>query len=273
MPDRKPVIFTDLDGTLLDAGTYSFEPAMDALRLVKGLGVPLIICTSKTRAEVLRWRARLGNDHPFIVENGGGVYLPHGYFGPDTPGLPDKDGYLAAEFGTPYRELRDALALLKSEGFDVSGFGDMTAEEVAELTGLSVDEACMAKEREFDEPFVYHGGKGPVPRLVEAIRNKGLNYTAGRVMHILGDNDKGRAVKYIAGLYGRESGGIVTAAMGDSLNDAPMLQAVDYPFLVRKPDGLHEPLITDTRVIRVGGIGPEGWSEAVMRLMKMLGIV
>jgi predicted mannosyl-3-phosphoglycerate phosphatase (HAD superfamily) len=39
---KKPVFFTDLDGTLLDFHTYSFNPALPALEHLKAHEVPLI---------------------------------------------------------------------------------------------------------------------------------------------------------------------------------------------------------------------------------------
>ena len=45
------VIFTDLDGSMLDAETYSFQAARPALQKLKKKQVPIILCTSKTRAE------------------------------------------------------------------------------------------------------------------------------------------------------------------------------------------------------------------------------
>ena len=48
----KIIVFTDLDGTLLHPRTYSFEAAMPALKLIKEKDVPLILCSSKTRAEI-----------------------------------------------------------------------------------------------------------------------------------------------------------------------------------------------------------------------------
>lgn len=265
------VIFTDLDGTLLDAGTYSFGPAVKALGLLDELGVPLVICTSKTRAEILYWRARLNNRHPFISENGGGIYIPRGYFRTVPPAAKEPGGYQSIALGAPYERLREGIASLRAEGFDVRGFGDMTPEEVAGLTGLTQEQARMAMDREYDEPFVHGGGDGSLPELYAAIARIGLRHTAGRLMHLLGDSDKGKAVKILTGLYRREYGEVVTAALGDGQNDGPMLAAVDYPFLVMKPGGSHEPSITDGRVSRVRGVGPEGWAQAVEGLLEMLG--
>ena len=77
---KKTVIFTDLDGTLLDAADYSYAEAQPALGQVAESGTPLVLCSSKTRAELEVYRKRLANAHPFISENGGGIFIPIGYF-------------------------------------------------------------------------------------------------------------------------------------------------------------------------------------------------
>ncbi len=71
----KTVIFSDLDGTLLDAVRYSFNDALPALSLIQAHGVPLVLCSSKTRAEIEACRQRMHNFHPFITENGGGIFI------------------------------------------------------------------------------------------------------------------------------------------------------------------------------------------------------
>jgi len=49
---KKPVFFSDLDGTLLDARTYSFDAALPALGILRARRVPLVVCSSKTRTEI-----------------------------------------------------------------------------------------------------------------------------------------------------------------------------------------------------------------------------
>lgn len=270
---KKLLIYTDLDGTLLDARDYSFDAAKKTLSILQDAGIPVIICTSKTRAEILSIRQRLGNTHPFISENGGGIYLPSGYFPFEPHGVSYTEGYLVTELGTPYPKLREALTVLKARGFQLKGFGDMTEDEVMELTGLStIDEARLAKAREFDEPFILMGDGEQDKKLREAIKGLGLNFTRGRLMHILGDCDKGRAVKIVTEHYSREYGEVITCGLGDSPNDLPMLKVVDYPFLVQKPGGYHDPEVKDDRIVRVDGIGPEGWAKSVTGLFMELRI-
>ncbi len=134
------VIFTDLDGSLLDRDTYSFAAARPALLELRRLQVPLVLCTSKTRAEVAPLRRRLRNAHPFIVENGGGIVIPRSYFG---RGMPTR-----IELGRPYPEIAAALDdLARRSRVRVRGFHQLSVTRIADATGLSLTEARLAKKR------------------------------------------------------------------------------------------------------------------------------
>lgn len=296
-PTKNLIIFTDLDGTLLDHYTYSFEKALPALRLIKEKGIPLIICSSKTRSEIEYYRKKLSNDHPFISENGGGIFIPKDYFefsGKNnknvipakagiqeemdsrlkTSGITEKriftyeNNYYIIRLGAKYSDLRKALLELHSEGFNLKGFGDMTAEEVSELANMNIDEAEMSRERDFDEPFVFEGSKTDEQRLLESISAKGFNFTQGRFFHILGNSDKGKAVSVLIDLYTKKFGEVRTVALGDSPNDIPMLELVDYPVVVRKPDGSYDERINMPNLIKADGIGPDGWNKEILKLIR-----
>jgi mannosyl-3-phosphoglycerate phosphatase len=271
---KKLVIFTDLDGTVLDASTYSFEKARRAIELIRKKGIPLILCSSKTKTEIEYYRKKLGNTHPFISENGGGIFIPEGYFKMRVQSSEFKvietDHYQVIGVGTSYNDLRKALQELRAEGYDVKGFGDMTPEEIAFKTNLEISEAQMSKERDFDEPFFYYGPDSKIPELLVAIESKGFHYTRGAFLHILGDSDKGKAVSILTELYKKEFGEVTTAALGDSPNDIPMLERVDYPVIVKKPDGTYD-YTTIPNIIKADGIGPEGWNKAVLKILSETG--
>jgi mannosyl-3-phosphoglycerate phosphatase len=268
----KLIIFTDLDGTLLEYYTYSLKTAQPALDLIKEKNIPLIICSSKTKREIEYYRKKLENSHPFISENGGGIFIPKGYFKFQISDFgfttEETQNYLFIRLGARYADLRKAVISLQGEGFRVKGFGDMTIEEVAKASKLSLEEAAMAKERYFDEPFLFEGSDEEKTKLLEAIRSKGFNFTQGMFYHILGLSDKGKAVSILTELYKRESGEIITVAIGDSPNDIPMLEKVDRPVVVQKPDGNYEAEINIPELIKADGIGPEGWNKAVLKFLK-----
>ncbi len=258
------LIFTDLDGTLLDHDTYSYDAAKPALRLIKEKNIPLVLCTSKTRAEIEEFREQIGNKDPFISENGGAIFIPEGYFDLEFRYNRKTGGYLVIELGTGYRKLLQVIKGMKGSGIDIVGFNDMTAQEVADETGLGLARAKLAKMREYDEAF------RPINTLLEdkikhTIESSGLNWTkGGRYWHIMGDNDKGRAVKILTELYRKAYSDILTIALGDSENDFPMLGSVDRPYLVQKKDGSY----ASESYSHCPGKGPEGWNHAVTGILE-----
>ncbi len=261
----KTVIFTDLDGTLLHPKRYSFADARPALEIIKEREIPLVLCSSKTRAELELLRKRLGNRDPFVAENGGAVFVPRGYF--PFPGGGAGDEYLVTSFGMPYEEIRKAFVRLREQQrAAVRGFGDMSEEEVSEVTGLSLDEAGLARQRDFGEPFLFEDVIDD--GFLQAIEREGLHWTRGRLFFLMGDHDKGRAIRFLKQGYENIFGKINTIGLGDAFNDLPLLREVDHPVLVQKEDGSYDHTIELPRLIRAKGIGPQGWNRAVLELLK-----
>lgn len=264
----KPVIFTDLDGTLLHPKDYSFAAAKDALKRIKAEGVPLVFSSSKTRAEIESIRLKLGNKHPFISENGGGIFIPAGYFPAGSRMM--AEGCEVIILGRPYSEVRAAFMEIRSElKAKVKGFGDMGVAEVARLAGLSREEAELAKKREFDEPFIFEEDKAGRSEFLRLIGQKGFGWTKGRFYHILGMHDKGAAARILKRYYRALYEDAVFIALGDGLNDAPLLKEAEYPVLVKKEDGTFEE-IGSIECIKADGVGPEGWGKAVNGILDSI---
>ncbi len=267
----KMIVFTDLDGSLLDPLTYSFDAASEALHALQSDEIPLVLASSKTRAEVEPIRFRLNHRQPFIVENGGGLFIPKGLFDFPLEEAALRGPYHVIEIGTPYAELRTALKEIEQRsGFPLRGFGDMSVEEIAERTGLSQPDALLAKQREYDEPFVIEGPATVVEEVRRQINARGLRCTrGGRFYHLLGECDKGQACRLLTNYYRRQySGQLMTVGIGDSLNDLPMLAEVDCAILVQKPDGSYDPDVKLANLIRASGIGPVGWNQAVLDFLS-----
>jgi mannosyl-3-phosphoglycerate phosphatase len=256
------IVITDLDGTLLDHRTYSFQAAEPALAELKRRGIPLILCTSKTRAETERWQDVLGLRHPFIVENGGAVCVPPAYF--------RFERRTAIPLGAPYAELTAVLReASRTSGCRVRGFHEMSIAELAAECGLPLAEAALAKQREFDEPFLVLDPDRQHP-LLAAIESLGRCWTrGGRFFHITGDNDKARAVQILTALFVRENGRVETLGLGDGPNDSTFLNAVDHAVLIRSP---HLPVLQAhvPRGIATRAEGPQGWNEAVLAWLQMV---
>ncbi len=262
----KYLVFTDLDGTLIDHDNYSYEKALPALEHLKKLKVPVIFCTSKTRAELEVYARELESDHPFISENGGAIFIPKDYFLDEPEHNGELENYFVVELGTAYEKLIKVINdIRRSTDLEILGFSDMDDQELSQDTGLDPGSAKLARMREYDEAFrLLNENEERADLLIEQIHSRGLNYTrGGRYWHLLGDNDKGKAVKLLADIYKEKNGPVKTVGLGDSLNDLPMLNAVDVPILVQKPGGIYDPKIMDERIKRADGIGPVGWNRAI----------
>ncbi len=249
------IVFTDLDGTLLDRATYSYAPAAPSLAHLRARNVPVVLVTSKNRAEVSALRERMGNTDPFIVENGAAVVVP---------GEPD------IVLGSTSAQAREALRRAAIEsGVSVRGFGEMDLAEVCQRTGLEARVAALAMQREFGEPFVLL--EGEVGRLEVALAAEGFQMTrGGRFFHVLGGCSKARAVETLITRWGDPD----TVGLGDAPNDIGFLQVVrraviiPSPYLEAMRVALPEAMVADEA-------GPAGWNRAIfeMRLAGLSGKV
>lgn len=258
------VVYTDLDGTLLDHDTYSFDKALPALRLLEREGVPLVINSSKTRSEIERYRSLLGNKHPFVAENGGGIFIPEGYISRSFRCDRKSGGYCIVELGAPREELRAVLkSVARETGINLRCISDMSLPEIMEATSLDEESAAFVTERDYSEPFLICGDEAKVGR---KIIEKGYDHTRGsRFHHILGGNDKGKAVRILTGIYRSESPSVKTLGIGDSLNDLAMLKEVDFPVLVRKKGGTYDEGCRLNNLTLADGEGPASFNSAILK--------
>jgi len=270
------VIFTDLDGTLLDHNTYEWEKAKPALELCEKLKVPVVFVSSKTRSEMETLRRRMSISDPFISENGGGIFFSDTDFlapPPNASLVSGTEGLWKFSLGLSYPHLVKALHEIREKlGLNLRGFSDMKVDEISHLTGLDPKASRAATKREFDEPFlVFHERTSDHGVIVEAAEERGLTVTAGgRFYHLQGGNDKGQAMGMIIAWYEQSHRKVISISLGDSPNDFPMLERADYPVLVRSQrdfSSLKEK-IPRLRVTRE--MGPAGWNSAVLGILNAI---
>jgi mannosyl-3-phosphoglycerate phosphatase len=235
--NSKIVIYSDLDGTVLDEA-YSFTEVQPIIQKLQALNTAIIFNSSKTRAEIQYYRAKLAINDPFISENGSAIYIPENHFKTPYTATRKSGQHDVIELGTPYPILRQKLdATKKATNAEIVGFGDMTTEEIAEDTNLPINLAKLAQAREYDEAFrIIHGKEDDV---IQAFAVQGLCCTkGGRYYHLMGCTDKGKASKILTAIYQKEYRSTLTIGVGDGPNDEPMLSQVDRPFLIKNNESL-----------------------------------
>lgn len=249
------VVFSDLDGTLLDHDSYSWDAARPALDALKARAVPVVLATSKTAPEVavLHAEMQLGAA-PAIVENGAGLYRP----GMD----------LAAE-APDYARIREALAeVAPALRASFRGFGDMGAEEVAERTGLAPKAAALACQRHYSEPGIWTGSATDEAAFIAALA--ALSVAArrgGRFLTLSLGRTKADAMAEVAQMLGATG----TIALGDAPNDTEMLTNASHGVIIKNTHGTPLPPLpgeAEGRITRTALPGPEGWNAAVLGLLS-----
>lgn len=253
------MVFSDLDGTLIDHHTYDWSPAKPALEALKGIGAGVVLASSKTATEIDVLRREMSLQHwPAIVENGAGVL--------GANAAPER----GAE---PYARLRAALDQVP-DGLrrHFVGFGDMTPEDVCTATGLPRAGAVLAQERAFSEPGMWQGTEQEKEAFLTLLGRDGITaQQGGRFLTLSFGATKADQVRALCQEYGPE----VTMALGDAPNDIKMLEACDYGVVIANPGRTALPPLkgeADGRILRTQGAGPAAWNGAVIDLMAQLNL-
>jgi mannosyl-3-phosphoglycerate phosphatase family protein len=274
--DSLAIIFTDLDGSLLDHNNYGFEPAHTLLTALEKKGIPVIPTSSKTCAEIMALRKRLSNSHPFISENGAASFIPKNYFTAPIAGSSLLNGFHCLSNCPPRQTWLSLLAELQATypnqftHFNVQG-----NDGIKQLTGLSDTEAALANQRDYSEPVKWLGNKQQEQQFVATINSHGGSaQQGGRFITVSGDCSKGRALTVVTQLYQDQypSKRLITIAIGDSVNDVSMLEAADYALLIRSPSGDFPTLARSDKLFKSSLMGPAGWDEGVRQIMQQLNI-
>ena len=251
----KLVVFSDLDGTLLDHDTYQWDAARPALDRLRANNIPVILASSKTASEIETLQEDMAlTGYPAIVENGAGVI-----------GLPNADNK------ETYPALRAALDQISGELRNCFvGFGDMSLTDVSALTGLSRHAAGLAKARGYSEPGIWSGDDNRRDQFTAALADRGITaQQGGRFLTLSFGRTKADAMDIVIKAVSAK----MTLALGDAPNDIAMLQKADLGVIIANP---HRPALatllgeTNGRITRTRDAGPIGWNVAVNAILDTL---
>jgi mannosyl-3-phosphoglycerate phosphatase len=322
------VVFTDIDGTLIDINTAEYgKKTRGFISSLKEKNIPLILASAKTWLEQNKIREDLGLSDPFIVENGGAIVIPKGYFVEsalkdiqyssrqaegrvkkvrngnqiirkdmriinDTEFKHD-DGrtktpltlttVTVIELGKPVDNIRAKLsAIRKKYTINFKGVADVSVEELSNIVSMPIEQAKRMADRRYGETILQIERKD-VARLIKYAKDEGMRAIhGGRFFDVTIGNDKGKAVEILRNLFKNKFHDDVTFfGIGDSTNDVSMLNLMDVPILVQKPDRswldyeIKIPENVDSsnisnnnnNIIKINGIGPNGWENAIHKII------
>ena len=251
------LVFTDLDGTLLDHGSYDYAAALPALSQLRAHRVPVVLASSKTAAEIAPLRAELRlAAWPAIVENGAGVLPPNADARTET---------------ATYERLRASLDQIDPDlRRQFRGFGDMGVEAVAEDTGLPPEKAALACARGYSEPGLWCGDADDKRRFVAQLSELGIRARrGGRYLTLSFGGTKADRMAEVAEGFGN----LHSIALGDAPNDREMLESATIGVVIRNDHGAPLPHLkgeAEGRILRSTKSGPAGWNEMMLTLISKL---
>ena len=190
------------------------------------------------------------------------------------------------ELGKPVDNIRAKLsAIRKKYTINFKGVADVSVEELSNIVSMPLEQAKRMADRRFGETILQIERKD-VARLIKYAKDEGMRVIhGGRFFDVTIGNDKGKAVEILRNLFKNKFHDDVTFfGIGDSTNDVSMLNLMDVPILVQKPDrswldyeikmlenvdssNISNISNNNNNIIKINGIGPNGWENAVDKII------
>jgi mannosyl-3-phosphoglycerate phosphatase len=265
------LIFTDLDGTLVDHHTYSFADAANYIAQLNARHIAIVPNTSKTFCEVKKYSQEMGLNGPLITENGSGIYIPIDSLPQQPSGTELCNNYWVKSFSYPRQYWLDIINTMRpAYAGCFESFSDMSIQRLVEVTGLSEDDAALAKNRDYSEPLLWLSTESLKLRFIEEAKKHGARpLIGGRFLHMCGQSNKGLAMQWLADeiqkQYPHQS--FQTIALGDGGNDIDMLEKADVACRIASPVNAFPQLTRKHNVYDSTAFGPNGWVEVLQKII------
>ncbi len=261
---KQIIIFTDLDGSLLDKDTFEFNEIEDYFRELISKGIKIIPNSSKTEAELLDFNEQNNLDLSFITENGSSI---HG-LNKIHQNLPDK-----IIISRTIDEIRNIYEENISLDFKnkITHILELEREKQQKILGLPLDKIKLAIKRDHSIPIKFNGTEIEKNEFIKIMKNSGLTIqTGGRIMNVCDNVNKSKAMSRALQLIRKQlDDEIITIGVGDNENDIEMIKQTDYPCLV-KNENFDSSLINIDNLIKSDEPSPKGWSDVIKTALQKI---
>ena len=258
------LIFTDLDGTLLNRDTFNFDSIKTFLYELKNKNIIIIPNSSKTEDEIIEFNNEANFKFPFISENGSIIHNLN--FLSDE--FPDK--IILAKNVYEIQNIFDKNINqdLKSKCKVISS---LTTSEQIQIFGLPENKLKNVFKRTCTIPIKFVGNNEEKLILKNMLLEIGLDLKDGGKILNLGDriNKADAMKKIIIMLQQKFKSKPKTIAVGDNHNDLEMLKNSDIPCLVKNNKFINKDLQIKNLIISKQ-TAPEGWVEIVKLALEKI---
>ena len=263
-PKKKILIFTDLDGSLLDKETFKFDIIKDYFKELVRNGIIIIPNSSKTEAELLDFNEENNLDLSFIAENGSSIHRLNKIH----QNLPDK--IIISRTIDEIRNIYEENISLDFEN-KITHILELEREKQQKILGLPLDKIKLAIKRDHSIPIKFNGTESEKNEFTKILKNSGLTIqTGGRIMNVCDNVNKSKAMSRALQLIRKQlDDEIITIGVGDNENDIEMIKQTDYPCLVKNED-FDSSLINIDNLIKSDEPSPKGWSDVIKTALQKI---
>ena len=268
------IIVTDLDASLLDA-SYSYEAAEEALDLIHKKEIPVILNSSKTLAELMRISDQWNwSSKPCLIgENGACLAIPKSHLASQhIQAIHEENDYACIyEKGAYERILKRSNELRTLSHYRFKGFSDFSLPELCTLTGLTLEDAILAKKRLCTEPIIWNDSDEALIHFTNELKMSGVySIRGGQFIHLMEDtHDKSTGMEAVLAIFKSLYPDTVweSLAIGDSANDIPMLEKADHALII--PNQSNGTLALKRRDFSLASqYASSGWNQSILEILN-----
>ncbi len=267
------IIFTDIDGTLLDHEDYKYGNLKNYLQKIKKK-VSIIFNSSKTFEEIVNINKKLELNYPFIVENGACIFFPPGYLGSKEINknffkYKSYIGYKLTNYDS--KKIITKFAEFKNK-YNFCFYSELSDKRISEITNLRIADAKQSKKRLFTNPIFWKDTKDNILKFkleMTKFNHKFNILEGGRFLHIADNYNKAIALrKFMNIIKTNLKGKFTTVSLGDSENDVCMLESTNYSCIVKRKKNKIS-LKKQDNIYFSKAKAPDGWSESLDFVFRM----
>ena len=272
---KRFLIFTDLDGTLLDHENYSYGNNKKLISNIISNKNDIIFNTSKTFSECIKLLKKLKlTNMPFSTENGAVLYFPKKRF-KKIKNSSDDGRYWKVRIAKLSSKKWYQLLKQMQKKYNFLIAKDLSSKILRKYTNLN--NTKMMLDREASQIILWEDNFTNLKLFKNEIKSQkdGVVIKGSRFMQISSICNKRIAKKQISHAYDlqfHDKYSRNTITLGDSKNDIDMLNSSKYSCLIKNSSGKFPKLHSNKKnVFKSSKLAPDGWGEVLYKLNKTLG--
>lgn len=261
--DKLLVINADIFGD----NSEELEKIALAMIPIKQANIPILLYSSRTYEEMIWWCGELAIHHPFIVENGGALYVPNNYLKLNLKDFSVANDHHQLTFGSTRSTIENVTyKLAKVTGTNLDN--DIQSPlDLADYWDIELFEAERQMSRNFSQMIAKTNEVSDLSDMFKhLVAQQGLDIIENEQAFYIGNFSIIEPIRYWIDFLKLQFADLQVFTLTNVANDKPILELSDESFLLKKDDEWQPVLLDNLNLINGSTIG--GLKQVIAALMK-----